>query len=232
MRTQLRRILYAILKTPLIGPATRSLLRRFFALQFADSEQYWLQRYAQGRNSGPGSYDQLATYKAEVLNQFVAEHDITTVIEFGCGDGNQLQLAAYPHYIGYDISPLALDLCRQRFADDPTKRFREMRDYAGETADLTLSLDVIYHLIEDATFDAYMRRLFQAATRHVIIYSSNKIEQDDVVVAHVRHRRFTDWVDQHMPAWPLHQHIPNRYPYHKDPINGSFADFYIYTRQS
>jgi SAM-dependent methyltransferase len=230
MHAYLRRILYFVLKIPLIGPATRFILRRFFALQFADSKSYWIRRYEQGRTSGPGSYDKLAHYKAEVLNRFVADHQLTTVIEFGCGDGNQLQLAEYPHYTGYDISPLVLDMCRQRFADDPTKSFREMKEYAGESAELTLSLDVIYHLIEDATFEAYMRRLFEAATLYVIIYSSNKDEQDDVVVAHVRHRRFTDWVEQQMPAWTLLEHIPNRYSFVNDPVAGSFADFYIYGR--
>jgi cyclopropane fatty-acyl-phospholipid synthase-like methyltransferase len=231
MHAQLRKILYTLLKVPLIGPATRFVLRQFFALQFADSESYWLRRYERGRTSGPGSYDKLAEYKAEVINRFVADQQLTTVIEFGCGDGNQLRFAQYPHYTGYDISPLALELCRQRFATDPSKRFREMKDYAGETAELTLSLDVIYHLTEDATFDAYMRRLFAAATRYVIIYSSNKDEQDDVVVAHVRHRRFTPWVEQHMPTWILAHHIPNRYSFADDPVAGSFADFYIYARQ-
>ena len=232
MRAYLTKILYTILKIPLIGPVTRFVLRQFFARQFANSESYWIRRYEQGRTSGPGSYDKLAAYKAEILNSFVAEHQLSTVIEFGCGDGNQLQLAAYPHYIGYDISPLALDLCRQRFADDPSKSFREMKAYAGETADVTLSLDVIYHLVEDATFDGYMHQLFNAATRYVIIYSSNKDEQDDVVVAHVRHRRFTPWVEQHMPDWTLAQHIPNRYSFATDPVAGSFADFYIYARKA
>ena len=230
MRATLNRILYKIIRIPLIGPATRLVLRQFFAQSFTDSASYWQRRYEQGRNSGPGSYDKLAEYKAATLNQFVADHQIATVIEFGCGDGNQLRLARYPHYIGYDISPIALARCRELFGDDPTKTFREMRNYAGEQAELTLSLDVIYHLIEDATFESYMRQLFAAATRYVIIYSSNKDEQDDVVVAHVKHRRFTEWVAAQMPEWKLAQHIPNRYSFADDPVHGSFADFYIYER--
>jgi SAM-dependent methyltransferase len=229
-RVLINRIAYKVFQIPIIGPATRVALRRFFSLQFSDSQTYWQQRYAKGGSSGPGSYDKLAEYKAEVLNRFVADHQINSVIEFGCGDGNQLRLAQYPHYIGYDISPIALARCRELFHDDPTKRFHEMKAYAGEQAELTLSLDVIYHLVEDETFDRYMRQLFAASTRYVIIYSSNKDEQDDVVVAHVRHRRFTPWVEQHQPQWKLIQHIPNRYSYADDPVEGSFADFYIYER--
>jgi hypothetical protein len=41
--------------------------------------------------------------------------------------------------------------------------------------DLELSLDVIYHLVEDEVFDAYMRSLFAHAGRFVVIYSSNKV---------------------------------------------------------
>jgi SAM-dependent methyltransferase len=219
-----------MLRWPIIGPSTRTLLRRFFARQFTTSDAYWQQRYARGGNSGQGSYDQLAAYKAEILNAFVATHGITSVIEFGCGDGNQLRLAHYPRYTGYDISPVALMRCRQLFAADPTKEFRAMHEYSGERADLALSLDVIYHLIEDATLESYMRQLFGAATRFVIIYSSNRDEQDDVVVAHVKHRKFTAWVEQQQPSWKLMQHIPNRYAFADDPVAGSFADFFLYQK--
>ena len=60
---------------------------------FAGSVIYWEQRYAQGGNSGVGSCGKFAEFKAELLNRFVAQHGVHTVIEFGCGDGNQLSLA-------------------------------------------------------------------------------------------------------------------------------------------
>ena len=53
-------------------------------------------RYSAGGNSGAGSYSQLAEFKAQVLNRFVATHDVKHIIEFGSGDGNQLALAEYP----------------------------------------------------------------------------------------------------------------------------------------
>jgi hypothetical protein len=226
----LKRIVYRIIRIPVIGPATRSAIRLLFAKRFTSSESYWLRRYEKGGTSGQGSYDRLAEYKAEILNRFVAEHRIQSVIEFGCGDGNQLRLADYPDYTGYDISPIALERCRLLFGDDPTKHFHEMREYTGEQAELSLSLDVIYHLIEDPVFETYMRQLFDASTRYVIIYSSNHDEQRDVVVAHVRHRRFTPWVEQNIPGWKLMQHIPNRYTFDDDPVFGSFAEFYVYER--
>ncbi len=55
-------------------------------------------------------------------------------MEFGCGDGNQLQLANYPDDTGFDVSPRAVDLCRNIFSSDDGTRFLLMEEYAGQTA--------------------------------------------------------------------------------------------------
>lgn len=132
---------------------------------FPGSEQYWIERYEAGRTSGAGSYKELAEFKAEIINAFVAKHSVGSVMEFGCGDGNQLKLADYPAYTGFDVSPRAVELCRDMFRSDDTKRFALMEEYEGQTAQLTLSLDVVYHLIEDEVFESYMKTLFGAAER-------------------------------------------------------------------
>lgn len=90
---------------------------------FQGSTDYWERRYVTGGTSGAGSYGAMADVKAAFLNRFVAEHKVQSVIEFGCGDGNQLALANYPSYIGLDVSRTALDRCLTRFAADPTKSF-------------------------------------------------------------------------------------------------------------
>ena len=123
--------------------------RRPVPARFEGSQHYWAARYAQGGTSGAGSYGRLAEFKAEVLNDFVRENDIRTVVEHGCGDGNQLALAAYPRYLGLDVTTEAVALCRSRFARDATKEFRTLSEYGGERAEVALSLDVIFHLVED-----------------------------------------------------------------------------------
>lgn len=192
------------------------------------SRDYWLDRYRRGGNSGAGSYNHLASFKAEVVNDLVARNGVGSVIEFGCGDGNQLQLAAYPQYLGVDISQRIIDACRQRFRGDDSKRFVVLGDYQGETAELSLSLDVVFHLVEDEVFNQYMCRLFDAATRFVIVYSSNTDHNPANLPAHVRHRKFSTWVSVKRPEWTLKQIVPNRYPYDGDPAMTSFADFFIY----
>lgn len=198
---------------------------------FAGSDAYWRQRYDAGGNSGSGSYGRLALFKAEVLNEFVRAHQVKSVIEHGCGDGNQLSLVHYPSYIGVDISPAAISACRERFAGDPTRRFQLPTEPAPGRPELALSLDVIYHLIEDETFERYMRALFASAERWVIIYSSNYDSEPGSTPPHVRHRRFSAWIDANARDWALLRQIPNRYPGPGD-RETSFADFYIYERRA
>jgi hypothetical protein len=223
---------------PILGSfviSTKRLYRATLARPpaFPGSKSYWEQRYRRGGNSGAGSYGRLSKFKAEIINEWIAKNGITSVIEFGCGDGHQLGLANYPSYLGFDVSETAVKQCAARFQRDSTKRFELVEKYFGEKADLVLSLDVIYHLTEDSAFDLYMSRLFQAAERAVIIYASNSEELNRGDLArHVRHRRFTDWIGQHAAEWALGERIPNRYPQKlDDPENTSFADFYIFLRR-
>jgi 2-polyprenyl-3-methyl-5-hydroxy-6-metoxy-1,4-benzoquinol methylase len=199
--------------------------------RFESSEKYWEDRYLANKNSGAGSYGRLANFKAEILNAFVAKENIQTVIEYGCGDGNQLSLAQFPNYIGFDVSEKALEICRNKFMEDESKSFYSTFDskFKEIKADLVLSLDVIYHLIEDDVFHDYMNRLFSSSNKFVIIYSSNYNKQ---LTAHVKCRKFTDWVESHESSnWKLIKYIENQYPFdEKDPNNTSMADFYIYEK--
>ena len=203
---------------------------------FPGSREFWETRYSLGGNSGQGSYGKFAAFKAEVLNAFVKKNEILSVIEFGCGDGNQLSLAKYSQYIGLDVSPTAIALCLKRFGQDKTKSFFQYNPscfvdhqniFEGE---LGLSLDVIFHLVEDEVFYAYMDHLFAASKKFVIIYSSDVDEDGRVHARHVRHRNFSQWVKDHFPAWELTETIKNPYPGNGDFGQGSFADFFIFKK--
>jgi hypothetical protein len=97
-------------------------------------------------------------------------------------------------------------------------------------ADLSLSLDVIYHLVEDRVFHAHMEQLFAAGRKFVVIYASNFDRHD---ARHVRHRKFTKWVEANRPEFVLIDAVKNPYPW--DPANSdetSFADFFVYERSA
>jgi len=192
------------------------------------SERYWEGRYRRGGDSGAGSYGRLREFKAEVLNRFVSEHRVEYVIEFGCGDGSQLSCAEYPLYAGYDVSSVAVDMCRKKFETDATKTFDLMADYDGRKADLCLSLDVIFHLVEDGVFESYMKTLFGASNRHVIIYSSNTAGNNMTEARHVRHRKITDWIEDNIKHFKLVDVVENKYPYDGNYEKTSFSNFYFY----
>ena len=209
---------------PIPGVHQMSLLRQ--RLTFPGSARYWDQHYAGGGTSGGGSHGALAAAKASFLNSFVAEKKVVSVIEFGCGDGSQLSLASYPQYIGLDVSRTAIELCKKRFADDRAKSFFL---YDGECfvdnaglfkSDLAISLDVIYHLVEDNVFETYTRDLFNASTKYVIAYTSG--HEVPGTAPHVRHRTFSSWVESNLPLWRLMQEVPG-------PNSGpGRADFFVY----
>jgi SAM-dependent methyltransferase len=217
---------------PHVGLVATRLYRRLKGTRqvFPGSSRYWEDRYRRGRDSGVGSYGKFAEFKANILNRFVSQHGISSVIEFGCGDGNQLALASYPRYLGFDVSETAISLCRARFAGDSGRDFKLMRDYECETAELCLSLDVLLHLVEDDVYELYMARLFGSSERYVIIYSSNT-NRLDPSQPHVRHRKFTDWIHEKKPDWNLLRHVPNRYPGKGNQRSGSLAEFYIYEKK-
>jgi SAM-dependent methyltransferase len=195
------------------------------------SPEYWEQRYADGGNSGAGSYNRLAKFKADFLNHFVADNQVASLIEFGCGDGAQLAMLDCPSYVGVDISPTVLARTAGRFANDPSKRFILVDALgADERADTTLSLDVIYHLIEDPVFERYMATLFDRAGRFVVIYSNDEDAPWDGT--HVRYRAFSRWVAANRPEFELIAVEKNPYPEGaEDPENTSIADFYVYRRR-
>lgn len=199
---------------------------------------YWENRYRHGGTSGSGSFGRLAKFKAKFVNSFVKEYNIKSIVELGCGDGNQLQLSDYPQYIGFDISTTAIALCKSKFQNDPTKTFFH---YNNENylqciqemslqIDLALSLDVIFHLVEDNIYESYMKHLFSSSRQYIIIYSSNvNIPYNGT---HERHRKFTLWIKENEPTWTVMQYVKNKYPYNPaNPQHTSNSDFFVFKKK-
>lgn len=201
---------------------SQKLTRSIRNLLFPGSARYWEKRYRKEGNSGKGSYGKNAAYKANFLNEFVARNDVRKVIEFGCGDGNQLKQFHFPEYIGLDVSPTIIQKCKTLFESDRTKQFFHSASLPAnkETllkADLVLSLDVIYHLVEDEVFESYMRDLFAASTRFVIIYAWDVEEGKKY---HVRHRHYSKWIENNIEGFNLINKVSNQ--------EDNFCDFFVY----
>jgi hypothetical protein len=209
-------------------------ISKAYHAKYPGSRQYWERRYEQGGNSGAGSYGRLAEFKANMIENFIDKHNIQDVIEWGCGDGNQISLTEFPSYIGLDISPTAIQMCKNKFGNDKSKSFfiydSELciDNHEIFQAELGLSLDVIYHLTEDNIYQKYMEDLFSSSEKYVIIYAANTTKYD-VTADHVKHRKFTDWVENNTTDWELTKVIDNEYPYDpSNPESTSWSDFHIF----
>lgn len=220
---------------PFIGPKIERKinLRKFEERKskFKGSSDFWKSNYERGGHSGYGSYDKLALFKAEVLNEFIKESRCDTFVEFGCGDGNQLKLIEYPNYTGYDISEVCIEICNDVFGQDETKQFKLLQLWdENEHYQVSLSLDVIFHLVEDELFKDHMNQLFSSSIEWVIIYASNTDDNADNFYPQVRHRKFTDFIADQYPEWSLDKVVKNRYPFSGSSKTGSFADFYFFRK--
>lgn len=196
----------------------------FFYLnfKFKGSNKYWENRYASNSNSGVGSYGESAEYKASFLNDFVIKHKIFSVIELGSGDGNQLGYFKFPQYTGLDISKTAIEMCRKKYLNDSNKKFEMytseiLNKYHLNKKELAISLDVVFHLVEDEVFIDYMNNLFCCSSKFVIIYSW---DVDGSTKGHVRQRNFSKWISENISDFKLTERIKS----------DRFCDFVVYQK--
>ncbi len=207
--------------------------------KYFDVSDYWESRYQSGRNSGSGSYGRLAKFKAKFLNNFLTDNLIKSAVELGCGDGAQLSQIRYPEYIGLDISPTVISLCEKKFQNDASKKFcvYDPENFNAKEfgADLSISLDVIYHLSNDDIYYAYLRDLFSLGIKYVIIYSNstnNYYKGVNERLEYVKFREVLNDVMSMFSEWSLIGLEPNPYPFNLSiPDETSFADFLIFQKK-
>jgi len=189
---------------------------------FVDSKTYWNNRYSHDGTSGDGSYGFEASYKSKYINSFLTKNEVNSVVEFGCGDGNQLRGINYSNYLGVDISKDIIELCKYKYKKDETKQFILLEHFKEAQFDLSLSLDVIYHLVEDENFYQHINKVFISSSKYVIIFSTNF---DDLMYnfSHVRNRKFTDYIEENFSDFELIDTDINK--------NKNRASFYVYKKR-
>ena len=200
-----------------------------------NSSQFWNNHYEQGGNSGTGSYNKLAEFKADTINSFIQRKKVNTVIELGCGDGNQLSLIDYKFYTGIDVSEYIVNQNKKHYSSKENYNFfcslTEREKYIYEKFDLSISMDVIFHLLENDVYEKYMYDLFNLSSKYVIIYSSN--HEEFTPWPEYRHRNFLYFfqINFKEKGWELMEFVPNKYPYiiGKEEETSS-ADFYIFQK--
>jgi SAM-dependent methyltransferase len=185
---------------------------------------YWERRYRDGRTSGAGSEGDEGAYKAAYLSDFIAEHDVKTIVDWGCGDGQVLDLVDLhdAQYIGLDVSPTIVERMRAKGLG-PRCLFHTTDAFVTLTRthfDLALSFDVLFHFPDDADYDAYLMQLFQSAEKYVMIYSTNYA--GGRTARHVFRREFTPDIAERFPEWELTTV--------ETPLREGLASFFVYEK--
>lgn len=91
------------------------------------------------------------------------------ILDVGCGTGANLKmLAACGKAEGVDISPQAVDFCRERGLDSVKLGAIEQLPYENDSFDLVTALDVIEHLDDDVAGLREMRRVMRRDGRLLV----------------------------------------------------------------
>ena len=177
-----------------------------------NSIEYWENRYKFGGDSGIGSKGILAEYKTQFINNFVEKNDINSVCELGCGDTLFLQYII-PEFTGYDVSEFIINENRKKSKHIFTTNINELTSY-----ELTISMDVILHLMEEDIYKQYIVDLFRLSSRYVIIYSPNRNQIFSEI-----HNKFREFMPDVPKNFKLIEHVIN--PHKGD---NTQADFYVF----
>ena len=197
-----------------------------------DYRDYWNERYCAGYTSGKGSYGDLAYFKSEIINDFIRKNSVQTVIEFGCGDGNQLKLMNYKKYLGLDVAGSAIEKCKSMFFEDDSKSFFLYNPDAFVNkgflrSDLVICLDVLYHIVPEGDYIKTMDDIFSCSDNYVILYTDTRLFEKNTYSegSHICHRDTLNYLKKYSD-FEVIEIIPNRFP------ELSWADFIMLRRVS
>jgi hypothetical protein len=190
---------------------------------------YWDNRYKNNYDTGIQSQGILLEKQIQFTNDLIDKHHLTSVIEWGCGDGHMLLQLHLKKYIGLDISSWSIKRCKEQFKEDSSKEFFLVNDYhLDSNHDLALSLGNVISSIPDRNdFIQYMQNLFNSSQQFVCIFSP---DEESEQYGHIKAWKFSDYVSEHLPQWELIDKKETGYPYKPgDPLK---ASFFIYRKNN
>lgn len=156
---------------------------------------YWEGRYRAGGFSGAGSRGAEAWAKIALVSRVISDHGVTSLLDLGCGDGFVGSRFPVPRYRGVDVSETAIATAA---ALRPGGEFSTEPPRPDERFDLTVSMDVIFHLVSDTVFRSYMSSLFRFSPL-VLVYGTNKHLRGR---SHVLHR---EWLSGVPDGWDVEE---------------------------
>lgn len=158
-----------------------------------------------------------AQEKADFVNRIIEEFRPRTIIDWGCGDGEvikRLHLNISKYY-GVEISPFMVLKLSKKFNRDfcrfsSPKKARNLK-WRGE---LSMSLDVMFHLVNPIEYREYLANLFGTSDQLVLIKSPD--ETRNGMNRHVLYRKWTPDVAKLFPSWKLVRNVEDWYLYERN----------------
>jgi hypothetical protein len=157
---------------------------------FESEAAYWNARYANGGNSGAGSYGEAVQQKVAWLAELP---DVKSIVEIGCGDFNfgSLLVETFEDatYQGFDTSDFIVSR-NSRIHASPRVKFLWTGGpwFAGFTkSDLLLCVDVLFHIESDDLYEETLNYIDVSWTKYLAI---SAYEYDGIRQGHVHIRKF------------------------------------------
>lgn len=184
---------------------------------------YWDRRYRDGRSSGAGSEGETARFKGEHVTNVIKRLGVTSIIDWGVGDGtvlSHIDTSKLTSYIGTDVSHSIIDrVAKTHSTDNRVFMYADKVRPELTRCDLSMSMDVLFHFPDESDYRGYLDNLFSSAVRYVLIYSTNYGPEQ--TARHVLRRNFTADLATLYPEWKLIEGSDN---------NPVVADFYLYEK--
>jgi SAM-dependent methyltransferase len=152
------------------------------------AKRHWNRRYAEGHNSGAGSYGEPLARKIDWLSRLRPVRSITDV---GCGDfnfgANLLRRFSDATYIGLDTSEVIIRRNRRLYSSERVS-FRMTREGAKfPVSDLVLCVDVLFHILLEQQYQEMLQTLELSWRKYLAI---SAYEYDGFSKVHVCIRKF------------------------------------------
>lgn len=162
----------------------KEMMRHTYAILYDVEQTHWWHR---------GRRRILAGFVEEICRNFTDRRP--RILDVGCGTGaNLIMLSKSGDAEGVDISPDALEFCRQRGLDNVRLGSAEEIPYEDGSFDLVTALDVVEHLDDDLAGLREMRRVLKPDGRILLFVPTFMFlwgVQDDVS-HHRRRYRLTE----------------------------------------
>ncbi len=126
-------------------------------------------------------------HSTEDLLETVSSLNVRTVLDVGCGSGDNLEaLASTGRYelTGADVSAQALNIAHERAPAARLEVLNVERETLPDRFDLVISLQVIEHLLDDVSA---LRNMASMATHYVYVATmQGRMRRSELAIGHVR----------------------------------------------